>query len=78
MDEKGAGASSNLEQGGDVRVRPESRLRDTETLVNTQWMDNQNDGVPIPEAQQEQHPSCKQNITSAVIQHAPQQTPHAE
>lgn len=39
MDEKGAGASSNLEQGADVRVRPESRLRDTKTLIRTQWMD---------------------------------------
>lgn len=30
-----AGVSSNLEQGGDVRVRPESRLREMEILVKT-------------------------------------------
>jgi len=30
----GGGASSNLEHGGDVNVRPESRLREMETRVN--------------------------------------------
>lgn len=61
MDEKGLGASSNLEQGGDVRVRPESRLGEMETLVKTQRMDNQNGGVVISEAKQGHHPTCKQN-----------------
>lgn len=30
----------NLEYGRDVRVRPESRLREMETYVKTQRMDN--------------------------------------
>lgn len=59
-EQKGAGASSNLEQGGDVRVRPESRLREMETLVKTQWINNQNGRVTMSEPNQGYHPSCKQ------------------
>lgn len=35
-----ARALPNLEYGRDVRVRPESRLREMETYVKTQRMDN--------------------------------------
>lgn len=62
MDEREQGLSSNLEQGGDVRMSPESRLRETETLVNTQWMDKSK-MVVVRRSQNHKHhqTSCKQN-----------------
>lgn len=67
------GASSNLEQGGDVRVRPESRLREMETLVKAQWMHNKNGGVAISEPNQEYHPPCKRKRETQ-CKHAVEQT----
>lgn len=74
-EQTGAGASSNLEQGGDVRVRPESRLREMETLVKTQWINNQNGRVAMSEPNQGYHPSCKQKLKkTTTCKHAPEQT----
>lgn len=71
--EKGAMSSSNLEQGGDVRVRPESRLREMETFVQTQWINSQNDRVVTFEQNQGYQPSCKQT-NKKQCKHVPKQT----
>lgn len=60
----GGGDASNLEQGGDVHVRPESRLGETETLVKTQWGDNHKWWSGDFKTKTKQHPSCKQRGTT--------------
>lgn len=65
MGKRERGASSNLEQGGVLRVRPESRLREMETLVkHNGWTITK-----VVSHNQKQHhhhaPSCKQKQTGA-------------
>lgn len=61
---QGGRASSNLEHGGDVRVRPESRLREMETLVETQWMNNKNGDLRTTRTSSIMHAE-EEKITSA-------------
>lgn len=72
----GAGTSSNLEHSGDVRVRPESRLREMETLIKTRQMDDEK-RMEITEPKKSSkksndHPSCTQRKQQ--LKRAPRQT----
>lgn len=52
-------ALPNLEYGRDVRVRPESRLREMETHVKTQRMDNKNITHACTLGSAHRNPTCR-------------------